>query len=168
MYEQVLMCDEIPSGNIARYELMDDVVAIVYSPRTQKIVRAAGAEILVPETNESEDESWDNVLMMLLDKSTKPERVMSAKSIDDAELLTKVNRVFDDMEIYDWQVIVNPLSAKPIDELNMIESTICPQDRAYFVPMPAFLGVVPTRNKKPTGMSVINPHLVITIDLKAG
>jgi hypothetical protein len=171
---KVLMRDELPLDNLARYETQDQAISIIYSPMTGKIVMSAGQEeMVIPLTKNDID--WDQVLMDMLEKSTsmRPEKeTIKGESIDDINIMLDVDSRFSDMELICTQVVVHPDNAKELPSLEVHETDLCPKDKAYFLPSPMFLGVIATKQfpVEPiqVGMSVINSQYVLGVDLKAG
>lgn len=164
--KKVLMCDEVPLECLPRYEVPDDSVSIIYSPMTGNVVKSFGnEEILVPLTKKDVD--WDKVLMQMLEKASGP--VIQAKSLDDIDLKLDVDTHFADMELVCAQVVIHPDNTFESRELDVHETDLCPKNEAYFLPPPAFLGVLATKNfpSEPlqTGMSVINSGYVLKAEL---
>lgn len=168
------MWDKIPLEVLARYEVPDDSIAIIYSPMTGNTVKSSQPEIVIPLTKKDVD--WDKTLIEMLKKST---RVMtsretklgiSAKTINDIDLKLDVDAHFAELALICSQVIVHPDNAVGINELDVHETDLCPKDKAYFLPAPQFLGVLATKDfpSEPTqvGMSILNSQYVLDVELK--
>ena len=114
------MWDDIPLGNLARYEVQEGTVSIIYSPMSGNLVKSSGnPEMVIPLT--TKDVDWDKVLIDMLEKST---RVMysretklgiTAESPDDIDLKQEVETPFSDLHLISPQVVnppKNPLESR--------------------------------------------------------
>jgi len=168
------MWDDIPLGNLARYEVQEGTVSIIYSPMSGSLVKSSGnPEMVIPLT--TKDVDWDKVLIDMLEKST---RVMTsretklgitAESLDDIDLKLDVDTHFSDLQLICAQVVKHPDNAFESRELDVHETDLCPKDKAYFLPPCQFLGVFATKNfpSEPlqAGMSIINSQYVLEVEL---
>jgi len=164
---KVLMVDEVPEENLARYEV-DDTISLVFNPRENNIVKTSGEEIFVPMT--TNDVNWDYELIKMLIKSvdeSDSSRNISAISLDNHDAWLDVASYFDDLDLMCSQVVVHPSRSAEMVLLNVHESELCPKNKAFFLAPPQFVGVLATRkNKQEFGMSVINSKFVVWINFE--
>lgn len=164
---KVLLVDEVPDENIARYEVSKSI-ALVFNPINNNIFKTSGDEILVPMT--TNDVNWDYKLIKMLIESvdeSDSSRNIYAKSLGDHYAWLDVDSYFADLNIICGQVVVHPSRSEEMISLAVHESELCPQNKAFFLASPHFLGVLATRkNKQEFGISVINSEFIVCVNFE--
>jgi hypothetical protein len=163
---KVLLFDEVPVGHLTRYEA-SDAMPLVFDSRENNIVKKNGYEdILVPMT--TDDVNWDDALIKILIESVDESdtiRNVSAESLDNHFAWLDVASFFEENNLLCTQVVVHPSRATEMPNLDVHESELCPENKAFFLPPPQFLGVLATRKgKQEFGMSVINSQFVVCLN----
>jgi hypothetical protein len=167
---KVLMVDHVPGSLLARYELSKSSVSLVFYPRTPSYIEKHfyNLEILVPTTED--DINWDYELIQMLIQSVDESdtiRNISAESLDDHFAWLDVASCFQENELICSKVVVHPSRAVEMPLLDVHESELCPENKAFFLPPPQFLGVLATRNNKTEfGMSVLNSNFVVCFNFE--
>lgn len=163
---KVLCVDEVEVGRLARYEVSGAIPHVFHS-RENNIVKKNGCEeILVPMT--TDDVNWDDILIKILIECVDESdtiRNVSAESLDNHFALLDVVSFFEENNLLCTQVVVHPSRATEIPFFDVHESELCPENKAFFLPPPQFLGVLATRkDKQEIGMCVINSQFVVCLN----
>ena len=166
---KVLIVDEVPEDNIARYEVSQYPVSLVFDPRDKEIYKESdGEEIFVPMT--SDDVDWDSELIKMLVKSVEdagPNRILSTKNLDDDDTWLAVLSYFDKLDLVCKQVVVHPSRAVDMDLIDVHQSELCPKDKAFFLPPFCFVGVLATReDRREFGMLLANTEVVVCVNFE--
>jgi hypothetical protein len=166
---KVLMVDHVPGSLLARYELSESSLSLVFWPEQNKIVKISNCEeILVPTTED--DINWDYELIQMLIQSVDESdtiRNISAESLDDHFAWLDVASCFQENELICSQVVVHPSRAVEMPLLDVHESELCPENKAFFLPPPQFMGVLAIRNNKTEfGMSILNSNSVVCFNFE--
>lgn len=169
--QKVLMVDKVPEENLARYEFGPELgIPLIYNPNNHEIVETQNStEVLAPLT--TEDTNWDKVLIEILLKCVNNEDSSRNKTVSDfADHFNwlDIDAFFCDNEVMCTQVIIHTSQNCDLSSLDVHQSEYCPQNVAFFLPPPHFLGALATKkDKHEMGIVVINTNLVVKVNLTA-
>ncbi len=174
LVSKVLMVDDVPVDNIARYEWTSSTKdALIFYPEQNKIVNKTGyEEVVVPLT--TDDVNWDDFLIQMLIKSVDKSdstRNLTTTSFDNHDTWLDVSSFFEENKLICYQVVVHPscdihMPCVHMPSINVHKSDLCPKNSAFFLAPPHFMGVFARKkSSQEFGMGILNPHFIVRVNL---